>query len=101
MSYNRHNFRELVGQAIGRASICWDELPSGVFDSTTAEELVKQICDAADQLVKDTPTESTSTLPNPTQLPDSQESMQALSQMNEANFQTIVQGSTIKSKGDE
>lgn len=33
-------FRETVGQAIGRASVAWSELPGGVFDSTTCCELV-------------------------------------------------------------
>ncbi len=46
-------FRELVGLAIGRASVCWDELPSGVFDSTTASTLVDKIVAAYDQVVKE------------------------------------------------
>ena len=36
-------FRELVGIAIGEASMCWSEVPSGVFDSTKAKELVDRI----------------------------------------------------------
>lgn len=37
-------FRELVGIAIGEASMCWSEIPSGVFNSTKAKELVDRIC---------------------------------------------------------
>jgi len=37
-------FRELVGIAIGEASMCWSEIPSGVFDSARAKELVDRIC---------------------------------------------------------
>lgn len=37
-------FRELVGIAIGEASMCWSEMPSGVFDSTRAKEIVDRIC---------------------------------------------------------
>lgn len=37
--------KEVIGQAIGRASVCWSEIPQGVFDSTTAGELVGQILD--------------------------------------------------------
>lgn len=44
---NDEKFREIVGIAIGRASVCWSELPSGVFDSSTARELINEICDAA------------------------------------------------------
>lgn len=40
-------FRELVGEAIGEASVCWSETPNGEFDSAKAEELVDRICDAA------------------------------------------------------
>jgi len=36
-------FREKVGQAIGEASVCWSELPHGVFQSSRASELVDEI----------------------------------------------------------
>lgn len=36
-------FREIVGQAIGEASMCWSETPTGVFDSTRASLLVDKI----------------------------------------------------------
>ncbi len=42
-------FRDLVGEAIGEASVCWSELPHGVFNSTRAEELVDIICTAVDR----------------------------------------------------
>lgn len=32
--------REIVGQAIGTGSVCWDPRPSGVFDSETASWVV-------------------------------------------------------------
>lgn len=43
-------FRELVGEAIGEASVCWSEPPRGVFDSTRACAIVDSICVAAEQL---------------------------------------------------
>lgn len=39
----RKQFRELVGIAIGEASMCWSEIPSGIFDSTRASLLVDRI----------------------------------------------------------
>ncbi len=36
-------FRALVGESIGAASMCWSELPRGVFDSTRAVELIGKI----------------------------------------------------------
>ena len=36
-------FRELVGIAIGEASMCWSETPSGVFDSERASAIVDRI----------------------------------------------------------
>lgn len=47
------DFMELVGTAIGRASVCWDEMPKGVFDSTTARKLCDEIIAAYDSLVKE------------------------------------------------
>lgn len=38
-------FEELVGVCIGRASVCWSELPKGVFDSAEAKKLVDEIVD--------------------------------------------------------
>lgn len=32
--------REIIGQAIGEASMCWIPTPTGVFDSTTASKIV-------------------------------------------------------------
>jgi hypothetical protein len=39
----KEQFRELVGIAIGEASMCWSEIPKGVFDSTKASELADRI----------------------------------------------------------
>lgn len=36
--------REIVGQALGEASMCWDPPPSSqVFDSTRASEIVERV----------------------------------------------------------
>jgi hypothetical protein len=35
--------REIVGEAIGEASMCWSETPKGVFDSTRASDIVERI----------------------------------------------------------
>lgn len=35
--------RELIGQAIGEASMCWSETPTGVFDSTRAASIVEKL----------------------------------------------------------
>ncbi len=32
-----------VYQAIGEASMCWSETPKGVFDSTNAERIAKEL----------------------------------------------------------
>ena len=37
--------REFVYTRIGTASMCWEPRPSGVFDSTNAIKIAKQICD--------------------------------------------------------
>lgn len=42
-------FRELVGEAIGEASMCWVPPPStAVFDSTRAQALIDRIVDATE-----------------------------------------------------
>ena len=35
--------REIIGQDIGEASICWSELPNGIFDSTKASFIVDRL----------------------------------------------------------
>lgn len=35
--------KERIAQIIGEASMCWSELPTGVFNSGKAEELVEEI----------------------------------------------------------
>ena len=42
-----NTFRELVGEAIGEASMCWASPPTGVFDSTRATALIDRIDRAA------------------------------------------------------
>lgn len=39
-------FREIVGEAIGEASMCWSKTPSGIFESTRASAIVNKIFDA-------------------------------------------------------
>ena len=39
-------FRRILGEAIGEASMCWSEPPNGVFESTRASEIVDRILDA-------------------------------------------------------
>lgn len=36
-------FKELVGQSIGEASMCWSEAPKGVFESDRASKIVDKI----------------------------------------------------------
>lgn len=40
------SFRQIVGEAIGEASMCWSEIPTGVFESTRASAIVDKIFDA-------------------------------------------------------
>jgi hypothetical protein len=35
--------REAVGMAVGAATMCWDPIPAGVFDSTEAARIVDEI----------------------------------------------------------
>jgi hypothetical protein len=38
-----NTFREIVGEAIGEASMCWAPPPTGEFDSTRASALIDRI----------------------------------------------------------
>jgi len=40
------DFKTVIGEAIGEASMCWSETPSGVFDSSRASLLVDRILEA-------------------------------------------------------
>lgn len=40
------SLREIVGQAIGEASMCWSEIPQGEFDSTRASAIVDRVVSA-------------------------------------------------------
>ena len=42
----RKDLRKVVGEAVGEASMCWSETPSGVFESTRALGIVNKILDA-------------------------------------------------------
>ncbi len=41
-------FREIVGIAIGEASVAWSELPKGVFNWDKSVELIDRIVDACE-----------------------------------------------------
>lgn len=45
-------FRELVGEAIGEASMCWSETPKGTFDSERASKLANEIATKHERLVE-------------------------------------------------
>lgn len=38
--------REKIGMALGEASMCWSEIPSGVFDSTRAVGICNKLYDS-------------------------------------------------------
>jgi hypothetical protein len=50
---DRDKLTELVYINLGRASMCWSEIPKGGFDSTKAAELGKEIMDAIEKYVED------------------------------------------------
>jgi len=50
---NREKLTELVYINLGRASMCWSEIPKGVFDSTKAAELGKEIMDAVEKYIEE------------------------------------------------
>ena len=50
---NKEKLTELVYINLGRASMCWSDIPKGVFDSTKAAELGKEIMDAIEKYVED------------------------------------------------
>ena len=37
------DLKKVIGEAIGEASMCWSETPSGVFDSSKASEIVDKV----------------------------------------------------------
>jgi len=39
-------FKTIVGEAIGEASMCWSETPSGTFESNQASLIVDKILEA-------------------------------------------------------
>src|SRR6478609_1553583 len=44
---NKSDFRQVVGEAVGLASMAWSETPNGVFDDTVALQAVKKVIDAS------------------------------------------------------
>jgi hypothetical protein len=52
MNNQDKEFSELVGEALGRASVAWSELPTGIFDSNTCCALHREIMNAHDSLIK-------------------------------------------------
>lgn len=39
-------FKEIIGAAIGEASMCWSETPKGIFDSTRASSITDRVFNA-------------------------------------------------------
>ena len=50
---NKEKLTELVYINLGRVSMCWSDIPSGIFDSTKAAELGKEIMDAVEKYVEE------------------------------------------------
>jgi hypothetical protein len=48
----KEKLKEIVYINLGQASMCWSDIPSGVFDSTKAAELGKEIMDAIDKYIE-------------------------------------------------
>jgi hypothetical protein len=46
-------FTRLVGESIGEASVCWSDIPTGVFDSQRCGELADQIISAYTEVVRE------------------------------------------------
>jgi hypothetical protein len=49
----KDKLEELIYISLGRASMCWSEIPKGVFDSTRAAELGREILKAVEEYTKD------------------------------------------------
>lgn len=45
----KEEFKKLVGESIGEASMCWSETPKGVFDSDRAVKIVERILKASEE----------------------------------------------------
>ena len=50
---DKEKLTELVYINLGRASMCWSEIPRGVFDSTKAAELGKEIMEAIEKYIEE------------------------------------------------
>jgi hypothetical protein len=45
---NKEELRKVIGEAIGAASMCWSETPTGVFKSDRADEILGEVMNAID-----------------------------------------------------
>jgi len=46
---NKEQLQKIVFEALGEASMCWSEIPQGVFESTRANEIGNRIMKAFDE----------------------------------------------------
>lgn len=44
------SFKEFVGESIGEASMCWESVPNGVFDSSRASRIADDIVKRYDEM---------------------------------------------------
>lgn len=47
-----NKLQEKIFVSIGAASMCWDEIPKGVFDSTKAKKIAEDLCRDVEHLIK-------------------------------------------------
>lgn len=45
MIFGNKSYREIIGELVGEASMCWDAPPEGIFDATRAEAIANKILD--------------------------------------------------------
>lgn len=63
--------KEIVGQAIGQASMCWVKTPEGVFDSTRASKLIEETILKVSKIIYDPNNETLRPIKRPEmQLPE-------------------------------
>lgn len=43
MNFEDEDSETAIFMALGRASVCWEETPKGVFDSTTCKEVGEEL----------------------------------------------------------
>lgn len=47
-----NKLQEKIFLSIGAASMCWDEIPTGVYDSTKAKKIAEDLCRDVEHLIK-------------------------------------------------